>query len=399
MARLAIIFCFITALIIALPPLTLASKGQLQPDLPPARITIDLDSAAVLEADNADSLRWPASIAKLMTLYLAFEALESGDVRVTSPVVISKRAASRPPSSLGLREGVVAEFGALMGAAAIASANDAAVAIAERLAGSETLFVERMNATAARLGMTNTLYANSSGLPQPGQQTTARDVAILAHIIFHRFPLRARLFARQSGAVGDIMFATTNSLLAGYNGAMGMKTGFTCRAGYNLVAAAKKDDRRLLAVSLGHRSGAQRRRAITRQLDRGFGMARHQRNEVRPVLKPAIFPTPLTRPPSADACAPSRLAGLRGLSGWGVFLGARANRQEALAQLSQAVAASKTRGLEYVGPRKRDGRWVAVLNGYDQAEAIRVCAAYRRSGGYCLPLSPEVLKNNQALWR
>lgn len=367
-------------------------------DLPPARLAIDLDSGRILEAQGADLPRWPASLAKMMTVYLAFEALEEGRIAGGDLVTVSLNAAAQPPSKLGLRAGERVRFDELVAAAAIASANDAAAAVGDALAGSETVFVDQMNAAARRLGMSRSAFSNASGLPRPGQHSTARDMALLARALLVDFPERAKLFSQTGGRAAGRRYRATNGLLGRYKGAFGLKTGFTCRAGYNLAAAARRGERRVLAVTLGHRTGAARRRAIAALLDRAFE-AQGPQSDARPLLAAAAAAVGAPSPPSARACAPSRVSGLTGLSGWGVFLGARSSRAEAEQEIKRAEELAKTRGRVFITRRSGDGRWVAVLSGYGRAGAIRVCAAYRRAGGYCLTMSPTVLKNRAARWR
>lgn len=365
---------------------------------PPAAITVDVASGRVLEAANIDAPRWPASVAKLMTIYLALNALKAEKITDEARVVISPNAAAQPPTKLGLQAGDRARFGDLVAAAAVASANDAAMAVGETLAGSETLFVELMNAEARRLGLSNTRFANPSGLPQPGQQTTARDLALLARAILTEHADRLGLFGRIRGVAAGRPFRTTNGLLSRYDGAFGLKTGFTCRAGYNLVAAAQRDGRRVIAVTLGHQNPAERNAAAIALLDRGFARAAAGGGPHR-TLEPAPAGGPSGEPPEIGACAPATVDGREGLSGWGVFLGARPSRAEAEAEIMRAAGIANTRGKRYVAKRDSDDRWVSVLSGYDRPEAVRACAAIRRAGGYCLTMAPEVLKNERALWR
>lgn len=369
------------------------------PRATPTHIVVDLETGAILAGRDVDAPRWPASLAKMMTVYLAFEAMAEGRIDPGALVTITEAAASQRPMRLGLRRGERVAFEDLVAATAVASANDAAVAVAVALAGSETAFVARMNETARRLGMRNTVYATPNGLPRPGQRTTARDVAILARALMRGHPQRSAVFRAIRGVAGGRRYRATNGLLGRYAGALGLKTGFTCRAGWHLAAAAERDGRRVIAVILGARSSARRLRSAAGLLDLGFArLADPAASRTDETLAPAIA-TFDTGPPHARACSPTDLfAGAR-LSGWGVFLGVAESSEAAEALAARGRLTANTRGRVYAAERRDGTGWAAVLNGYGRAEAIRVCAALRRAGAACLTLAPEVLLNVNARWR
>ena len=227
-----------------------------------AQIAVDLQAGSVLIAHEADAVRRPASLVKLMTGYLAFRALEAGELSEDTPVKISANAARQPPVKLGLRKGQEVAFGDLLRAALVGSKNDAAVAVAEAVAGDEARFAERMNEAAATLGMRNTRYANATGLPKSGQQTTARDIALLASALLRDFPERSEIFGERSVRAQGRSVSTTNPLFGRVAGARGMKTGFTCAAGYSIAGLVEADGRRVLAVTLGHPSKGERLAAV-----------------------------------------------------------------------------------------------------------------------------------------
>lgn len=360
-------------------------------------ITVDLDDGRILAAEAADAPRWPASLAKLMTAYLAFEALEAGTLSEETPVTISKAAAGQRPVKAWLQTGNRYRFGEVLSAAIVASANDAAYAVAEAVAGSEKVFVDRMNQTAARLGMSRTRFANPHGLPRPGQQTTARDIARLALALMRDYPARAALFSARSASLGGRRLSTTNPLFGRYAGALGMKTGFTCRAGYSIAALAERDGRKILSVTLAARNSNDRLKRIRAQLDAGFAAG----PEAGEMLAAAL-PAPIEEknasagdPPSAGVCVPGAGGG-GSPSGWAVFLGARANRGWATRTVSRA--SGRVGGASYVG-RRKDRRWAAMLHGFTRKQAIRACAALRRRGDYCLTLSPRARRIRASLWR
>lgn len=358
----------------------------------PALISVDVESGAILEARNIDSPRRPASLAKLMTVYLAFRALADGSISKDQVVTVSRAAATQPPVKIGLRAGERVSFGALLAATAVGSANDAAVAVAEALSETEAAFVTRMNAAAAEIGLVNTRYGAASGLPSPKARTTARDVALLARRILEDFPERAQLFGRREARIGDRRVGATNGLLGVYRGARGMKTGYTCAAGYSLTALAERDGRRILAVTLGAPSRVARNRAAMAQLDRAFD---RPVDAASPTLAAAIRPSGAIEPPSAGVCggAPARDTTL---TGWAVFLGAYPGREAAETVLRRAAAQG---GGGYIARRRIDRRWSALRHGFDREAAIRACLAIRRDGGYCLLLSPQARAQRARLWR
>ena len=227
-------------------------------------------SGNVIYADDADKPWYPASLTKLMTGYLTFIALKEGKVTWETKLVTSEKASAQPPSKIGLPVGGEMSLDQGVRALIIKSANDVAMMLAETVGGSEEAFVEKMNLVAKRLGMTRTHFANPNGLPDPQQVTTARDLGILSRAILHDFPEYASLFSEQKMYVGRSRIGTHNSLLKTFEGADGMKTGFVCASGYNVVASATRDGRKLVAVVLGETSGLARAQRATALLDYGF---------------------------------------------------------------------------------------------------------------------------------
>lgn len=238
---------------------------------PFAAIVMDARSGETLHATNATARLHPASLTKMMTLYIAFEAVANGEISLDTRVRISRHAASQPPSRLGLRPGQRIAFRYLIRAAALRSANDAATAIAEALEGSVANFSVRMNRTAQAMGMTQTRFHNPHGLTQDGHMSTARDMAILSRQLYFDFPEYYNLFSRRSESAGIATVTNTNSrFLDSYPGADGIKTGFTNAAGYNLAAMAERNGVRILVVVMGGRSSAHRLQQVTALMDRGF---------------------------------------------------------------------------------------------------------------------------------
>lgn len=243
---------------------------RLAPALVTGSIVLDADTGRVLSEDDADAVTYPASLTKMMTLYLTFEALNTGRLRLDQRLYVSPEAASRPPTKLGLRPGDAVQVHNLILGIVTRSANDAAAVLAEGLAGSEPAFAERMNRKAQQLGMTRTVYRNASGLPDPAQHTTARDMAQLALALYHDYPREYRYFATREFDFRGTIITGHNHLLDWYPGADGIKTGFIHASGFNLAASALRDGHRLIGVVLGGPSAGTRDREMAALLDRGF---------------------------------------------------------------------------------------------------------------------------------
>ena len=233
-------------------------------------IVIDAETGRVLSEMNADAITYPASLTKMMTLYLTFEALNSGRLRLDQYLPVSSEAASKSPTKLHLVPGDSVQVHDLILGIVTKSANDAAAVLAEGLAGSEPAFADRMTAKARQLGMTNTVYRNASGLPDPEQRTTARDVAQLALALYHDFPREYRYFATRQFFFRGRVILTHNHLLDWYEGADGIKTGYIGASGFNLAASAVRNGHRLIGVVMGGASAGSRDREMAALLDQGF---------------------------------------------------------------------------------------------------------------------------------
>ena len=241
---------------------------------PYASIVIDARTGEVLYSENADTRLHPASLTKMMTLYIAFEEIQRGNISLDTMVTISKHAAAQPPSRLGLRSGQKISLRNLIRAAAIKSANDAATAIGEAISGNEADFARRMTRTAKALGMSNTTFKNAHGLTQSGHLSTARDMTILGRHLFYDYPQYYNLFSRRSVDAGLATVNNTNRrFLDAYEGADGIKTGYTVAAGFNLTASADRGGKRLIATIFGGKSTADRNAKMMKLLDVGFGKA------------------------------------------------------------------------------------------------------------------------------
>ena len=227
-------------------------------------------NGTVCYAEDPDAQWFPASLTKLMTAYVTFEALKAGSVTPDTKLICSKEATEQAPSKLWLKVGESITLDVALKVLIVESANDVAVMIAEGVAGSQEAFVQRMNEAAQNLGMTRTNFANVNGLPDERQFTTARDLAKLSRAIIIAFPEHADLFTTVEVQVGKQIMRTHNGLLLSLPGADGMKTGFICNSGFNVVASATRDGRKLVAVVLGEQSLATRRVRATDLLENGF---------------------------------------------------------------------------------------------------------------------------------
>ncbi|MCA8867699.1 MAG: D-alanyl-D-alanine carboxypeptidase [Rhodobacteraceae bacterium] len=241
---------------------------------PFAALVMDARTGEVLYARNADTRLHPASLTKMMTLYITFEAISRGEISLDTMVTVSKRAAAEPPSKLGLKAGQKIALRYLIRAAAVKSANDAATALGEAIEGSEAKFARRMNKTAKALGMSRTTFKNAHGLTESGHLSTARDMTNLGRHLFFDYPQYYNLFSRRSTDAGMKSVSNTNrKFLAAYRGADGIKTGYTQAAGFNLVASAQRGQERVIATVFGGRSTAARNEKVAELLDLGFSKA------------------------------------------------------------------------------------------------------------------------------
>jgi len=406
---------------------------------------MDARTGKVLHSRNADTRLHPASLTKMMTLYVAFEAIERGELSLKSKIKISKHAASKPPSRLGLRAGQSIEFKYLIRAAAVKSANDAAAAIAEAVSGSEKAFAKRMTATAKAMGMTKTSFRNAHGLTQKGHLSTARDMATLGRRLFFDHRDYYNLFSRMSTHAGMKQVYNTNGrFLNAYRGADGIKTGFTSAAGYNLVGSARRGNERIIASLFGGKSVRWRNSRMAELLDMGFARAPSRANIVRPaplgyvgnpklvvkstgvrknlptalakVLKPIARPTGpgevistnvealvaraivLKPSPGSLVSLPQKSRSLvdvrpAGDKSWSVHLGTYGKRSEA-ERLLLVTALQDLTALEgayrKIEPTHEKGRRVyrARFVGLTKTDAERACARLNSRAETCVTLSP-----------
>ena len=235
-----------------------------------ASIVVDATTGEVLFARRADSPRYPASVTKMMTLYLTFEALEAGKVKLDDIVTVSPLAASQPPSKLGLPAGQTIRLDDAMRATTVRSCNDMAMLLAEHVGGSQARFAAMATLKAQSLGMTQTRYVNPNGLPDSRQITSARDLAILARAIMRDYPQYYSYFGLHDWNYQGREYRNTNGLLVSGGGYDGIKTGFTNASGYNLAASAVRDGRRIITIVMGGRSSVSRNAHVAELMNTGF---------------------------------------------------------------------------------------------------------------------------------
>lgn len=235
-----------------------------------AAIVIDADNGRILHEVEANHLWFPASLTKTMTLYMTFDALKKGQISLDDKLTASRHAAKQPNSKLGLRQGETLTVKEAILAVITRSANDVAVVLGEELGGTEENFGAMMTAKARTLGMRSTRFMNATGLPNAMQVTTSRDLAVLAWRIQRDFPLYYQFFSAKNFDYKGTTLRSINAFVKNYPGAEGMKTGFTCGSGYNLMASAHKNGHRLIGVVLGGMTSKERYQLMTRLMDTGF---------------------------------------------------------------------------------------------------------------------------------
>jgi D-alanyl-D-alanine carboxypeptidase len=270
---------------------------------PYAAIVLDANSGNVLHATNADELRHPASLTKIMTLYLLFERLDSGKLRLDSLLPVSEHASVQAPTKLGLKPGQYIEVEDAIRGLVTKSANDAAVAVAEAIGGTEHDFAEMMTAKAHAVGMSRTVYRNASGLPNDEQVTTARDQALLGRIIQQRFPQYYRYFSTPSFTYHGQTMRNHNQLLGHVEGMDGIKTGYTQASGFNLVASVRRNNRHIVSVVMGGTSAGARDARMRGLIEEYIVAAAPQKNAVAQVAaaKAPVVATRMAEAPAAEA--------------------------------------------------------------------------------------------------
>lgn len=384
-------------LVLALPVLLLIAAPAIAANPGPASIVVDAASGAVLEQEQAGQPRHPASLTKMMTLYVAFQALAEGKTSLNATLTVSERAAGQGGSVLGLKTGKTIALADALKSLVVRSANDAAVAIAEHVAGSEDSFAQRMTEQARRLGMTATRFQNATGLTAPGHLTTPRDMAILAMALKHDFPQHWPLFATTSMRWGSSQLPTVNGFVTSYPGAEGLKTGFTCPAGYNLAAAASRNGRSAIAVIMGAAAKEQRLALTTSLLNKAFA-APAQGSLVHLINLGQIAPD-LSAQVCAGGIMPGDAAGATRMPpGWAMEVAFGRDERDVrrkLAQRHQEVARALGGGKAVVVLKPFDGglRYRGIIAGLSEAKVVPVCLKLRQTDeNNCLVLPPAAVE-------
>lgn len=289
---------------------SLSVTGSANANAKYAGVVIDVKTGKTLYADNADNLRYPASLTKIMTLYMLFGELEAGRVSLNTRMKVSKRAAGQAPSKLALKVGSTIRVKDAISALVTKSANDVAVVIAEHIGGTESKFAAKMTNTARRLGMKKTTFKNASGLPNSGQRTTARDMARLGMAIQDRYPKYYKYFSTRSFTYKGKSYRNHNRLLGTVKGVDGIKTGYIRASGFNLVTSVKRDGRHIVAVVMGGRTGKSRDAHMKSLIGRYLKSASTGRRTT-PLVASRDVPLPRARNVAAAAAAGNLIPQIR----------------------------------------------------------------------------------------
>lgn len=381
-----------------------------------ADLVIEADTGRILSQTNSTAIRHPASLTKMMTLYLAFQALENGVIRLETPLPVSSKAANQSPSKLGLRAGqTVRAYDAVMGLVT-ESANDAAVVLAEALAGSTEAFANLMVSQSRSLGMRQTVFKNPNGLPDPEQVTTARDMATLGHALIYHFPGFYPYFSQNSFVYRGRSYNNHNNLMKRYEGMDGIKTGYIRASGFNLVASAVRGRTRLIGVIFGGTSAASRDRLMEALLDKSFEKIASGSQQVEGTLplpskvstafasRASATPQPPSpraeepvSPPPATSAGPAyfgqEMSGPGASSSgemWGIQVGAYsdvASAQQHMASIAQSMAPllrHSEQSLQKISMTDGSAMYRARFMGLEQKTARAACSYMVKHGHGCL---------------
>ena len=388
--------CFdLTKAFFVVVALTILSLMSSQASAYRAALIVD-EAGRVLHAENPQLPNRPASLTKMMTAYLVFEKVKAGSLKFDAKLTVSKAAAAQPPTRIGLKADSSHSIQTLLQALIARSANDAAVVLAEGVAESESAFVGQMNAKAAALGLSATRFQSATGLPRTGQVTTARDMAVLSIALRRDFPEYFKLFSTSRFNLGSRRHSTINNFLVSYPGADGLKTGFTCKAGYNLAASVVKGGARFYGVVLGSPRAGSRDSAMSRLMSKAISERGAEGKNAKlgelAGAKGALNGKTLARTciegPSASRYYTA--------SGWSVEIAIDGDKQRALRRAREFI-------MQY---RKalRGGRpmlipWLARgvvyragVTGLKKSAAGKACLEARHDGVHCLVRTPKAMQ-------
>ena len=360
-------------------------------------LLFDAQSGEVLAQERAGEPWYPASLTKLMTSYIIFQKIREGKLRLEQDIFVSPVASGQEPSKIGVPAGKTVTVDFALQALLVYSANDMAYVLAEAASGSYQRFAEEMNAVAKNLGLSATHFVNPNGLFDPRQVTSARDIGVLAAVIVNEFPQHANYFSQEFVAVGKRRLANRNSLIRIMPEADGMKTGFVCNSGYNLVASATRNGRRLIAVVLGAKSGGNRAAKAKDLLEQGFAAlpqpGRHKVGEIVNLPQGAIVPADMT----TNVCkskSPVRMADGNDLAGWAISFGTYDTMLKADMALRGRVLSPigiATRSAAGVVKLPDKAGFAAMMWNIPQNESLSLCTAYRAEGAHCDVMPPALV--------
>lgn len=392
----------------------------------PCALVADTKSGLILSSKNADEKLYPASLTKVMTLYLTFDALENGILSLNDPLPISDKAASQPKSKMYLKAGDTITVREAVLALIVKSANDAAVVLAESLAPSEDDFALMMTSAAYDLGLRNTTFKNASGLHNPDQVTTAKDMAILTIAMINHYPQYYRLFSTNSFSYKGQLYGNHNNILRTYKGSEGMKTGYLSAVGYNIISTAQKDNKRLVSVVMGQNSIKKRDSEAKKMLDTGFKKITTQQKFFEQMEKNPLQQTAVVNQPKRDLYLPimrecagrakelslsymkhtENKGGLLGVAnldaedftsdveqgdgndGWEIQVGAYASEKEALKRAKTALRYFDGKGKEVRTPAFKN-LYRSRISGFDSKdEAYNTCKRLVGKKIQCFPIAP-----------
>lgn len=383
-----------------------------------AALVVETTTGKVLFEQNAQARRHPASLTKMMTLYMAFEALQRGRLTLKTPLRVSQRAASRPPTKLGVKAGDTLTVEQAILALITRSANDAATVLAEALGKSEYAFAQQMTQKAHALGMKNTQFRNASGLPDRQQVTTAWDMYRLARALQTHFPQQYRYFSTRSFTFNGRTYRNHNQLLANYQGTDGIKTGYIRDSGFNLVASVRRGKYRLIGVVFGGQNAQSRDEHMRSLLDQGFVQLntgepvlrlaeadvplpapdlKHQPRLTRqeaPLAQGSVEPPPIELVAVATAAASAPVVPTAAVAaGWGVQVGAfsqTAKAEQRIREVRQAIPTLLASAQPQVDSLSRQGKTLyrVRFHGLSQAQVQSACRTLKQQKIDCIPVAP-----------
>ena len=361
-----------------------------------ALLLFDPIDGAVIHSQQIHRPAYPASLTKLMTLYLLFEAIERGRLNMHIEIVVSSRAASQPPKRMGLKSGTTLTVKTAVEALIVLSANDVAVVVAEALEGDETAFAEAMNRKARELGMTRTVFSNASGLPNGNQISTARDIGLLVLAIYRDFRAYFSEFSKIGFEHNGKHYASHNNFLRAFKGARGLKTGFTCLAGYNLAAAAERDGQVLMGVVLGETTAHNRDTKMMQAMNQAFQTPASQAGLYLDAIAPLPehgSNQPINQHFIATECLyPTKPKSVYRVEGWSLVFDLETEKQAAIKQARQFILKydkAKNAKPLLIPHWARNIIYRVAITSLTEDKATSLCLALRKIKEHCIVLPPK----------